>query len=102
MIQKQLPDWLVEDERRVARLGGPILITWDGPTFSTQAGRVSNFSALGCCVEASRVVPVGSYVKLSIGESQLEGWIVWRTSQTHGIDFNEPIPVPLLDRLLNP
>ena len=98
MLEKQLP---VEDERRVARLGGPIRITWEGATFSTEAGRVTNLSPLGCCVEASRVVPVGSYVKLSLGESQLEGWIVWRTGQTHGVDFSEPMPMPLLDRLLS-
>ncbi|VWX49341.1 hypothetical protein NOVOSPHI9U_210006 [Novosphingobium sp. 9U] len=103
MSNEDLTSSLMPDERRVARQSAKLTATWEGPSFGPERANICDVNALGCCVEASHAVIVGTYVKLSVAGSTTAGWVVWRNGLKHGIDFSDPlVPAPVAGLLKRP
>lgn len=83
----------------------PVRLRTRCPVEYTAAGQhghavLVDLSARGACLEAGRQLPVGSALKVQVGERPARfGHVCWRAGYRHGLAFQEDMPLSDLARL---
>lgn len=95
------PQWLAREERKADRRLLTVGGTAGGTRTAPQPVEIVDVSPLGCRLRVTIPVPVGSYITLaSAAAASLEGWVAWSRDRECGIDFAQPVPDPLIDRIV--
>ena len=89
------------EHRRENRYNVAVAASFRNGTGTSRAVRITNLSARGCRFNShdGRLVK-GAFVTLSFGRAgSQEGRVKWRTGDTHGVRFDQPLEPAALDHI---
>jgi len=95
------PAWLAHGERQAERL----TVKWEATVacmkFDPEPCAVLDITHLGCRLQLSRDVTVGTYITVRVPDfANIEGWVAWSKAQQIGVDFSHPLPAAIVSEIM--
>ncbi len=90
------------DERKAKRIAASIAARLSGAVTVPCPVRVLDLTHLGCRVSTSQVLSVGAFVTLALPHfTDINGWVAWSLDGEIGLDFAHPLPLRVVDYILD-